>query len=242
MRTTQQQARFAGFLYFLLVLTAPLGLLYAPEKLMVEGNAAATAANVRASEALLRWGIASELAHQVIVVFVALALYRLFEGVSRMLAAQIVILGALLSVPIVFLNALNNVAALTVVNGAKVFSAFTQPQLDALVYLFLRLHAQGIVIASIFWGIWLFPFGIAVIRSGFIPRVFGHLLLVAGVGYVVDAFITLVVPQLGGPVSLVAKMLVIAEVPIIFWLLIWGARTPPSDGAEPPPASSPHFL
>jgi hypothetical protein len=231
-RTTKQQARFAGFLYFLLVLSAPLGLLYAPEKLMVEGNAAATAGKLRASEALLRWGIASELLHQVIVVFVVLALYRLFESVSKTLAVQIVILGALLSVPIVFLNALNNVAALMVVNGAEVFSAFTQPQLDALAYLFLRLHARGVTIASIFWGLWLFPFGLAVIRSGFIPRILGYLLLLAGAGYVAEAFVTLIVPQFGPVVSPTAKLLVIAEVPIIFWLLIWGARTPPVAGSD----------
>lgn len=199
---------------------------------MVEGNAAATAGNLRASESLLRWGIASELLHQVIAVFVVLALYRLFESVSRSLAAQIVIFGALLSVPILFVNVLNDVAALMVVNGADVLSAFTQPQRDALAYLFLRLHAHGIIIASIFWGLWLFPFGIAVIRSGFIPRIFGYLLLAAGAGYVADAFVTLIVPQLGAAVSPIAKALVIAEVPIIFWLLIWGARTPPGGGSE----------
>ena len=232
MRTTKQQARHAGFLYFLLVLTAPLSLLYLPEKLMVEGNAAATAGNLRASESLFRWGIASELLHQVIVVFVVLALYRLFESVSRSLATRIVVFGALLSVPIVFVNVLNNLAALMVVNGTEVLSAFTQPQLDALAYLFLKLHGQGITIASIFWGVWLFPFGIAVIRSRFIPRIFGHLLLVAGAGYVAEAFVTLIVPQLGPAVSPIAKVLVIAEVPIIFWLLIWGARTPPGGGPE----------
>jgi len=225
-RTTKQQARFAGFLYFLLALTAPFGLLYVPGKLMVAGNATVTADNLRVSESLLRWGIASELIHQVIAVFVVLALYQLFESVSRSLAVQIVIFGALLSVPIMFVNVLNDLAALMVVNGAEFLSAFTKPQLDALAYLFLRLHGRGVIIASIFWGLWLFPFGIAVIRSRFIPRILGYLLLMAGAAYVVDAFVILIVPQFREVVSPIAKALQIAEVPIIFWLLIWGARTP----------------
>ncbi len=229
MRSTQQQARAAGRLYLLLALTAPLGLLYVPGKLIVSGNATATADNIRASEWLLRIGIASELIHQIIVVFLVLALYRLFKPVNEALAKQVVILGALVSVPIMFVNVLNDVAALILVSGADFLSVFEKPQLDALAYLFLRLHSQGITVASIFWGLWLFPFGMLVIRSGFIPRVFGVLLMIAGVGYLASSFATLVLPQYAELVSQIAFPLELAEVPIIFWLLIWGAKTRPTD-------------
>jgi hypothetical protein len=222
-RSTKQQARFAGFLYLLLVLSATLGLLY--DKLIVFENATATADNIRASEWLLRVGIASELIHQTIALFVVLALYRLFRAVDDALAKLMVILGALLSVPIMFLNVVNEIAALTLVSGAKFLSVFEQPQLDALAYLFLRLHSQGIAVASIFWGLWLFPFGMLVIRSGFIPRVLGVLLMVAGVAYLVTSFGTLVLPQYAELVSRVALPLMAAELPIVFWLVIWGAKT-----------------
>jgi hypothetical protein len=223
-RSLQQQARSAGFLYLLLALTAPLGLLYVPGKLIVSGNATATADNIRASEWLLRLGIASELIHQVIVIFVVLALYRLFRPVDESLARQVVILGALVSVPIMFVNVLNDVAALVLVSGADFLSVFEKPQLDALAYLFLRLHSRGITVASVFWGLWLFPFGMLVIRSGFIPRVFGFLLMVAGVGYLASSFTTLVIPRYAELVSRIALPLQVAELPIVFWLLIWGAR------------------
>lgn len=98
MSSTQQQARFAGLLYLLLALSAPFGLLVVPGKLIVYGNATATADKIRASEWLLRLGIASELIHQTIAVFLVLALYRLFKAVDETLARQVVILGALLSV------------------------------------------------------------------------------------------------------------------------------------------------
>lgn len=225
MRSTQQQARSAGLLYLLLALSAPIGLLYVPGKLIVSGNATATADNIRASEWLLRIGIASELIHQTIAVFLVLALYRLFKAVDEALARQVVILGALLSVPIMFVNVLNDVAALVLVSGADFLSVFEKPQLDALAYLFLRLHGQGIIVASIFWGLWLFPFGMLVIRSGFIPRVFGILLMIAGVGYLASSFTTLVLPRYAELVEKVVMPLYFAELPIIFWLLIWGAKT-----------------
>ena len=229
MSSTQQQARVAGFLYLLLALIAPIGLLYVPGKLIVSGNATATADNIRASEGLLRVGIASELIHQIIAVFLVLALYRLFKAVDETLARQVVILGALLSVPIMFVNVLNDVAALVLVSGADFLSVFEKPQLDALAYLFLRLHSQGITVASIFWGLWLFPFGMLVIRSGFIPRVFGVLLMIAGVAYLASSFATLVLPRYAPLVEKVAMPLYFGELPIIFWLLIWGAKTRPAD-------------
>ncbi len=233
MSTIKRQARVAGFLYFLMMLTAPIALLYVPGEIIVSGDATATADNLRASGGLMRLGIASELLPQILVIFLVLALYRLFRPVSEALARQVVVLGALISVPIMFVNVLNNIAALTLVSGADFLSVFEQPQLDALAYLFLRLHGQGVIVASIFWGLWLFPFGLLVIRSGFIPRVLGYLLMVAGVAYLASAFATLIVPQYAPLVGQIALPLEVAEVPIIFWLLIWGARTPPADASTP---------
>jgi|SRR6185295_8528984 len=237
MDSTKKQARAAGLLYLLIGITAPIGLEYVPGKLIVPGDPTATADRIRASESLLRIGIASELFHQVICVFLVLALYRLFKAVNQTHARQLVVLGAFVSVPIVFLNVLNEVAALVLVSGADFLSAFGKPQLDALAFLFIRLHTQGIVVASIFWGLWLFPFGMLVIRSGFIPRVLGVLLMIAGVAYLAAAFASILLPRYAHAVGQIAGLLEIAEVPIIFWLLIWGARVSPSAGA--PATSSP---
>jgi len=223
-KSIQQQARTAGLLYVVLAIIAPIGLMYVPGKLIVSGNATATADNIRASEGLLRIGIASELIHQAVAVFLVLALYRLFKPVNDMLAKQMLILGSLVSVPIMFVNSLNHIAALILVSGANFLSVFEKPQLDALAYLFVRLHSEGITVASIFWGLWLFPFGMLVIRSGFIPRVLGYLLMIAGVGYLSSAFATLVLPQYAPLVNKLALPLEFGELPIIVWLLIWGAK------------------
>jgi len=127
-------------------------------------------------------------------------------------------------------------AALVVLSGASFLSGFDQPQLDTLAYLFFRLHSQGLVVAQIFWGLWLFPFGVLVIRSGFIPRFLGYLLFIAGVGYIANSLAALLLPAHRLVVARFADILQMAELPIIFWLLIWGAKDQPSDQQIPYPA------
>jgi len=230
MNDLKQQARRAGILYVAIALIAPIGLMVVPGELIVSGNAAATADNIRAAEGLFRLGMASDLVHQVIGIFLVLALYRLFQPVNEGLARLLVVLGALVSVPIMFVNVLNDLAALTIVRGPDYLAAFNQAQLDALAYLFVRLHGLGIMVASVFWGLWLFPFGLLVVRSRFIPKALGYLLMVAGTAYLAAALTAIALPQLSPIVSKIALPLELAELPIIFWLAIWGARPVPAEG------------
>jgi hypothetical protein len=224
MPAIKKQARVAGVWYFLVLLIAPIGLEYVPHQLYVRGDAAATADHIRAAETLLRIGISSEVLHEVLWVFVVLALYRLFKPVDEWRSREMLILGALLSVPIVFVSVLGEIAALLLVGGGEFVAGFDRSQLDTLAMLFYRLHGQGLNLASIFWGLWLFPFGVLVVRSGFIPRLLGVLLFLAGAGYVTSAFTTLLLPQFESRVDRVAGIFEFGELPIILWLLIWGAR------------------
>ncbi len=232
MDSTRKQARIAGLLYALIGVTAPVGLIYVPGKLFVTGDATATADHIRASESLLRMGIASELFHQTIEVFLVLVLYGLFKAVDKSLARQLAILG-LVPIAIVFLNALNEIAALILVSGANFLVVFGKPQLDALAMLFVRLHGQGLQVAAIFWGLWLFPFGLLVMRCGFIPRALGVLLMIAGLGYLLDSFTSLIFPHYKSAVGDVAGILELGEPPIILWLLIWGAKAQSSNAKLP---------
>jgi hypothetical protein len=223
MNTTKKQARVAGLLYLLASIIGLPGLIYVPNKLIVPGDATATANHLRGSETLLRLGIASELIGFIMFIFVVLALYRLFKAVNEKRALAMAIL-LLVSIPISLLNVLNYIAALVLVSGADFLSVFEKGQLDALAYLFIRLHGQGFIVAQIFWGLWLFPFGILIIRSGFIPLVLGYLLFIAGSGYLASSFTSLVLPSYRHLVDQFAMILQSAELPIIFWLLIWGAK------------------
>jgi len=228
----RKQARFAGLLYLLACLPAPFALIYVPSALIVPGDATATADRVRASETLLHMGIAGELVNATAFIFVVFALYRLFQGVNKQHASLMVTL-FVISVPISFLNVLNDVAPLILVSGADFLSVFEKSQLDALVLLFLRLHSYGLLVAQIFWGLWLFPFGILVIRSGFIPRFLGYLLFIAGSGYLASSFTSLILPAYRQLVDQFTMVLTAGELPIIFWLLIWGAKDQSLDDHAP---------
>jgi hypothetical protein len=235
MNSTKKQARVAGILYLLASIIGFFGLIYVPSTLIIPGDATATADHVRASQTLFRLGIASELFGFTMFIFVVLALYHLFKGVNEKHALAMAIL-LLVSIPISLLNVLNDIAALVLVSSANFLSVFDKGQLDALAYLFVRLHSQGFVVAQIFWGLWLFPFGILVIRSGFIPRFLGVLLFIAGSGNLASSFASLVLPSYRQLVDPFATVLTIGELPIIFWLLIWGAKPQPLDHPHPDPA------
>jgi hypothetical protein len=219
-------------MYLLASLPAPFALIYVPSSLIVSGYATTTANHIRVSENLFRLGIATELFGFIMFIFVVLALYRLFKGVNEKHALAMAIL-LLISLPISLVNALNDIAALILLSGADFLSVFETRQLDALAYVFVRLHGQGFVVAQIFWGLWLFPFGILVIQSGFIPRVLGYSLFIAGFGNVASSFTSLLPLPYAPVVDRIASVLTAAELPIIFWLLIWGAKDQPLNEQHP---------
>jgi len=231
MSSTHNPGRVAGFLYLILVVTAPLRLMYIPSTLFVRGDATATASNIAAHETLFRLGIVSDLLSGTICIFLVLALYRLLKGVDQGHAVLMVILGGLMVTPIYFLNALNDVAALLLVRGADFLSVFEKPQRDALAMLFLRLHGHGVLASFIFAGLWLFPFGVLVYRSGFLPRILGVWLIINGFAYLTISFTGLLLPQYEDMVSNIAFPALLGELAIMLWLLIKGAKPQPLDAA-----------
>ena len=198
-------------------------IMYIPRALIVPSNAAATASKILASEMLFRTGMVSELISAVILIFVVWTLYRLLNQVDKVHASLMVIL-ALIIVPIAFLIVLNELAALTLLRGADFLSVFDKPQRDALAMLFLGLHRYGFVVNQVFWGLWLFPFGVLVMKSGFFPRILGVWLIIACFGYLANSATALLFP---GYVNIVFEFSVVAiagELVMILWLLFKGAK------------------
>ena len=223
MTSQSRNARMAGLLY-LTLLTAPLRLIYIPNKLFVAGNASATSNNIAAHEMLFRLGILSDLFTATMGIFLALALYRLFKGVDEGLARLVVILGALMVTPIYFLNTINDAAALLFARGADFLSVFDKPQRDALVMLFLRMHGHGIRVNEVFWGLWLLPFGLLVYRSRFLPRVLGVWLVLNCFAYLASSVTGILWPQYEQTLSNWVFPVMFGEVAIMLWLLIMGAK------------------
>ncbi len=119
-------------------------------------------------------------------------------------------------------------APLVLLSGADWLSAFSRPQLEGLTMVFLKLYNLGIHLAMLFWGLWLLPFGILEIKSGFFPKVLGWLLFVACAGYVVVSVTAILYPaRLAAVNGVMMPFYSVGEGATILWLLIMGAKVPP---------------
>ena len=228
MTSRKKQARIAGLLYLMLVPTGIFSLIYVPSTLIVSGDAAATIGNIEASELLYRSGIYVGLLSSLIYLLVALALYRLLKHVSET-QATLMVAFVVLGVAASFANTFNMLAVLIILGKPDFLSVFDPAQLDGVAYLFVRLESHGTQIIQIFWGLWLIQMGILVYRSGFIPKIIGVSLWLAASAYLMSSFTFVLLPQYKAALSPIITGLEMLELPIIFWLLIVGARTPPGE-------------
>lgn len=226
MRLTKDPGRFAGFLYVVSSIPGFFSLIYVPGKLFVHGDAAATADNIVAHETLFRAGVVTDLICQGMFIFVGLALYHLFKEVNAR-HALVMLISILVSIPISFVNEVNSNAALIMAKGAQgagYLAVFDEPQRDALARFFLNLRSSGFDIAGIFWGLWLFPLGMLVYRSRFLPRLLGVLLMLGTFAYLANSFTALLAPQYEVAVSRWASPVQAVEVVFMLWLLIRGTN------------------
>jgi hypothetical protein len=225
MSSTKNPGRFAGMLYILMSIPGFFAMVYVPSKMIVHGDAAATANRIAGSETLFRLGVAAQLISQAGFIFVALALYDLLKGVNRRHASLMVTL-VVVTIPIAFLNELNSIAALVLVRGADFLSLFDKPQRDALALLFLNLHFHGLVVDEIFFGLWLLPLALLVYRSRFLPRFLGIWLAIDGFAWLILSLTGLLSPQYYDTVFTYSQPVFFGEVALMLWLVIKGAKPP----------------
>jgi hypothetical protein len=226
MNATNKTARVAGVLYFLMVFAGLFSLMYVPGKLIVRANATETANNILAHQALVRTDLAVGLISSVLFLLVALALYQLLKDVNRRYASLMVIL-VFIQLPQAFVTQLLQLGALELVRGADFLSAIDKPQRDTLAMLCLHLNGKSAVLSEFFWGLWLFPLGMLVFRSGFLPRFLGVWLIINGVAYVAMSLTGLFLPQCADAVYKIAIPALLGELVLTLWLLIMGARRMP---------------
>jgi len=219
--TTKRAAHIAGAIYLSMVLVAPFSMLYVPSKLIVRGNASATADNILAHETLFRLSIFGDLIGHVIFICLGIALYRLLSSVNKTWALLMVAF-VLVSAAVGFLNALNNLAAVILFRGADFLAVFDKSQREALAYFFIRLHSNGEFINEIFWGVWLFPFGLLVFRSRFLPRILGIWLMIACFAWIALSVMAQFFPDHYNAAFGWLQPAFFAEMAILLWLLIRG--------------------
>ena len=229
MQSPRTLARVAGLAYLMVAIAAGVAG-YARSTIVVSGDAAMTAANIRASETLFRVGIVADLLQTAFFLLTAIALYALLHHVHR-LAAMAMVAFVAVSVAMQALNLVLHVAALSIATDAGFTTALGPAGSDALAMLFTSLQHDGFVLSQMFFALWLLPLGYLVVQSGYFPRVLGYLLVLACFGYLADMFAYFLAPDLEPvvflPVSAVAGVL--GEVTFIAWLLVKGVRVPTAE-------------
>ncbi len=196
------------------------------------GDAAATANNIRASATLFRVALVADLLSWVGFLLMAFALYHLFKHVNQLAAFATVILVAVM-VTVGYLNGLNQYSALTIATSAKYTTGFGQAASNELVLLFTNIQSNGLDTQELFWGLWLFPLGYLVIKSSYLPKVLGVLLIIAGLSWTAEFFAIFLVPDLPG----FASILGLGELIFAVWLLVKGVNVHASEATVPAAAS-----
>lgn len=235
MGPTTNLGRRAGLLWLLTTVTGGFGLFYIRSRVIVPGDAAATAGNILALEPLYRAAIVSSLVSQVLQFFVGLTLFELFKGVNKRLAT-VVLASVLMSVGIAVVNMLNHFGALLVLSRPEFLKVFAPAQLEAAALVFLRLaNGAGQGLLEIFWAPYYVSFGLLVVRSRLLPKFLGVLLMLMGAGFAVNILQKFLVPQLSPAMftQLAMGLGALGGIPTMLWLLIKGANTPTAVLQEP---------
>ncbi len=228
----RKRSRTAALWYLLVTVTGPFILIYIPSRFIVSGDAASTLANIASAPALFRLGIVVGFVSSVCFLLTGLALYDLFKPVDKAKARAMAALVAV-SVPIGFIGTFFDIALLRLAGGADFLKVLAPAQVHSLAAAFLDMGRQANYVSQIFWGLWLLPLGILVIRSGFFPKLLGVLQVIAGFGYLAASVVFFLFPDAIAGIGPVVTVMEIGELPFIFWLVIAGARMKPTRKAAP---------
>jgi hypothetical protein len=225
MNSRKKTARLAGVLYLVMGSAGAFGLVYFPSAFIVRGDAAATASRIASSPLLYRFAVVIDLMAGVFFIWTALTLYKLLQDVDRG-RARLMVAFVLAQVAMGFALTLLQIAPLMLLKGAGYWSAFDRRQLEALALGALTLRGQGIGAVSAYWGLWLLPLGALVYRSGFLPRILGVFLVVAGGAYLVSTLTYFFFPAYYRLVfmAVTTPAAALGELGLLGWLLIKGAR------------------
>ncbi|HEV8191939.1 MAG TPA: DUF4386 domain-containing protein [Ktedonobacterales bacterium] len=237
MTSPKRLARIAGVLYLLVGIFGGFAEGFVEPKMYVAGNAAATAGNVVANAGLVRLGVVSDLLDQTFFVFLVLTLYLLLKHVHQSVARAMVVL-VVIAATITCLNTVFEFEGLRVATGAVNLGAVGTGGSNALVLLLLDTQHYGILIAQIFFGLWLVPLGYLAYRSaGWFPKWLGVLLIVGGACYLVDLLAAFLVPDVGQQIhGFITIPSALAEISMVLYLLVIGLQTQKPAERIPEPA------
>lgn len=215
-------AKLAGLLYLGNIATGVFSELAVRSRLIVSGDAAATAANISGSQFLFRFGVISDLVMMVLFLLFPYCLFLLLKSV-RESVARLMMHFVVIGVAIMSLNMLNSIAPLVLLGGADYLKTFSTAQLSSLTLFFMDMHEFGYILAAISYGTWLLPLGFLVYKSGIFPRNLGILLMAGSLGHLSQLFQVILAPGAEALSYPGLALATVAEFSFCLWLLIKGA-------------------
>lgn len=216
------QARTAGFLFLVWIITGLFGLMYIPAKIDMRGDAAGTARNILANEFLFRAGVVVDLAGAAVWILLVLAFYRLFRG-GDAFQARLLVAFVLVQIPAVLVTDACSLLALVLLKGES-FKVFELAQRQELAVVFLTVNTSVTLVLEFFWGLWLLPLALLTYRSGFLPRFLGIWLFANGLAYLVLCFTGILFPSHSETVYQIAFPVFFGEMALMLWLVVKGAE------------------
>lgn len=220
--TIKVNARTAGVLYLIIILTGLFSEMFVRSGMIFPGNAAATAENIRANSFLFRIGFVSDLVMVMSDVGVAVLFYLLLKPVNpglSMVAASF----RLAQATVIGINLLNYYMPLLILGEANHLQSFTSEQTNVLVLLFLNAHSYGYLISGVFFGISCVILGYLIFKAEFFPRWLGILIVGAGISYLIDCLVNFLLPEFTSSSEiLVMTVAVVSELSLCIYLLVKG--------------------
>jgi hypothetical protein len=224
MNSINKTARIGGVLYLILILVGMFAVIFVRDKLIVSGNATATANNIMASQLLWCIGIAADLIMHVCDIPIMLVIYILLRPVNKNLAL-LAMLFNVVQTAILVANKLNLIAALFPLGSADYLKVFESHQLHVQMYLSLKLHDMGFGVGLIFFGFTCLVNGYLIFRSDYLPKTIGVLMQIAGLCYIINSFALILTPKFAGilfPIIMIPPF--IAETSFCLWLIVKGVH------------------
>lgn len=193
MAITRAAARQTSLFYLMMGLPGPLVLLYLPRAFVVRGDATATVQRIASNVVMYRWLALADLVSPIGFVLLAWSLFNLFEDVDRKQARLLVSFVAV-AATLGLVDAALLLVPLLLQSTASYWAAFTRPQLDALTLGVFAVRDLLLLVNQAFWGLWLLPFGILVIKSEFVPKIIGFFLIIGCFGWLILCLTGIVFP------------------------------------------------
>jgi len=218
-------SRLAGFIYLLLIIFGVLSILYIPSQLIDWNDTSKTVNNISENKSLFQLGIILGLFCYLSYLFLALVLFKLLKSVNKTQAWLMLIL-VLVSIPIAFISVKAKIDIVSLLQETNYIKSIDANLINAKVMLLLESFNNGIILAQVFWGLWLLPFGYLVYKSNFLPKFLGIMLIIGCFYYFIDSMAQIAFPSYRGQIidTVLSICAMIGEFGICLWLLILGDK------------------